>query len=149
SRPDSTWIFEIVDTHVGFYTSLALDGNDVPHICYFDSTNADVRYATRAPGYWVNELVDSTGSVGQYTSIAMDPQGRPAIAYFDFTNGNLNLATRVNGAWSIEVADTVGIVGYYASLAFDRSGQPCVSYLDLGGGLKFARRTAAGWATVM
>src|SRR6185295_10252782 len=26
--------------------------------------------------------------------------------------------------------------------------QPCVSYLDLGGGLKFARRTAAGWATV-
>jgi hypothetical protein len=54
SKHDSTWSYETVDTDVGYYTSLALDHNDVPHICYFDSTNADVRYATKAPGYWAS-----------------------------------------------------------------------------------------------
>lgn len=148
SKHDSTWSYETVDSDVGYYTSLALDSSDVPHICYFDSTRADVRYATKAPGYWVTELVDSAGSVGQYATIALDPSGRPAIAYCDFTNGDLKYAIRDNGAWSIEVADSVGVVGYYTSLAFDRAGQACVSYLNLAGGLKFARRTPSGWVAV-
>ncbi|HZI89740.1 MAG TPA: hypothetical protein VFD83_04735 [Candidatus Polarisedimenticolia bacterium] len=146
SKRDSTWTWETVANDVGAYAGLALDANDAPHICYFDSTNADVRYATRAPGFWVDELVDSAGSVGQYISVALDSQGRPAAAYADYSNEDLKYAQRVNGVWSVERADTTGIVGYYTSLAFDPvTGQPCVSYLDLEGGLRFARRTPAGW----
>ena len=148
SKHDSTWSYETVDTDVGFYSALALDRNDVPHICYFDSARADVRYATKVPGYWVTELIDSSGSVGQYATIALDPSGRPGVAYFDFTNGNLKYAIRDNGAWSVEVADSAGNVGFYASLAFDRSGRACISYLNLDGGLRFARRTSAGWVSV-
>lgn len=147
SKYDSTWTFETVDINVGFYTSLALDADDVPHICYFDSTNADVRYATKAPGYWVNQLVDSAGSVGQYMTIALDPGGNPGIAYYDATHGDLKYAKLVNGAWTLETADSAGDVGYYTSIAYDKLGQACVSYLDLDGGLKFARRTGAGWTT--
>ena len=50
-RTAGSWSIEAVDYHlysVGEYSSIALDSNDNPHIGYFDHSNLDVKYATKA-----------------------------------------------------------------------------------------------------
>ncbi len=78
---------------VGLYTSIALDSSNQPHISYYDATIADLRFAQKVSGQWVNQAVDVTGKVGRYTSLVLDSSGVPLIAYYDETNGDLKLAS--------------------------------------------------------
>jgi hypothetical protein len=51
----STWIIENVDKggfdDVGWYTSIALDSNDYPHISYYNNGAGDLKYAVAVPEY--------------------------------------------------------------------------------------------------
>ena len=76
------------DSIVGYYTSIALDGNDNPAFSYYDYVGpggADntlrLRSVFRANSHWEVHLVDRTRGSGKFNSIAMDSKGRPRIAY--------------------------------------------------------------------
>ena len=44
----SSWVYEDVDTYgnVGTFIDMAIDGNDMLHIVYFDETTGSIKYAT-------------------------------------------------------------------------------------------------------
>lgn len=79
---------------VGKYVSLAIEkGTDFRHLCYYDETNADLRYAYWDGITWNFEIVDSAGDVGMYCSLALNGEGEPAISYYDAFLGNLKYAS--------------------------------------------------------
>ena len=149
---------------VGEYTSLAVvDGK--PAISYYDSTNADLKYARNSAadgsGTWSLAVADfgsgTTGTVGEFTSHAI-VNGKPAISYYDRTNSalrfSINSAADGSGTWATTVVDNAGDVGFYTSLAVV-DGKPAISYQDStisNQDLKYAINSAAdgsgAWSTV-
>jgi hypothetical protein len=96
SQAGTAWATEIVDSagDVGYYTSLALDSNDNPHISYCDATNRDLKYIRMSGGVWSAPItLDNAGDVGYYTSLALDSNDNPHISYQDHTNIDLKYAT--------------------------------------------------------
>lgn len=94
------WSTETVDSEglVGESTSIAVvcknvpkQGQDCrPYISYFDSTNNDLKVATkRRDANWVSFRADLSGMTGTYTSIAQVSRGRVGISYRDLTYSGL------------------------------------------------------------
>ncbi|MDP3563860.1 MAG: hypothetical protein Q8R70_05165, partial [Methanoregula sp.] len=79
--------------NIGKQSSLAINSLDQPFISYYDTSNKELRFATRNPGeqQWVSHTVDNNG-VGEYSSLALDPSGHPNIAYYDAENHALKYA---------------------------------------------------------
>ncbi len=132
----SQWITQTVDNAGrGFLgresTALALDGNDRPHIAYYDYRNKDLRYARWNSSQWVTQTVDSGGDVGGHASMALDGSNRPHISYYDATNGDLKYAYWDGGRWITQTVDSTGDVGLYTSITLDDAGNIYISYYDL------------------
>ncbi len=131
---------------VGTFTSIAVDSSDRPHISYYESSRANLKYARWTGTTWNIETVDSTGDVGQYCSIALGENDYPHISYYDKTNGDLKYAQWNGTAWNIETVDSTGDVGQCSSIAVQRKGlvdYPHMSYN--GSGLKYAQWNGTAW----
>ena len=114
---------------VGRFASLAVAGDGLPVVAYYDATNGDLKVAhcgTAAcmVGNSVSTVDGAGGSdVGQHASLAVDANGYPLIAYHDFTNKDLKFigCTDYACAGGDELPATVdgaaADVGEYASLA--------------------------------
>ncbi len=109
---DGGWTREVIDDgsgtdypSVGRYASLALDGNDDPHISYTAMNPTDfatvLKHAWYEDGEWQQpEVVDALASfeglpvaTGWFTSLAIDrTTGRAYISYQDMASGNLKIA---------------------------------------------------------
>jgi hypothetical protein len=137
---------------VGWYASLDLDRNNLPHISYYDFTNHRLRYAywtgtwggSGAPGHWNFATLDSGAGldVGRFTSLVVDQTTDARhICYYDLTNTNLKYAQWTAGTgWQLQVVDGVagadgdpineGDVGLYCSIDLSPTGLPVISYYD-------------------
>lgn len=142
----SAWITRTLCLTACSEPSLALDGNDLPHISYFDRTNHDLAYGRWTGSEWTTEVIDAAGVVGRFSSLAFDAQGAAHISYYDATNGHLKYTHSTAGGWDIETADAADWVGEYTSLALALSGAVHIAYYDwTNDRVRYARRTAGGW----
>jgi len=123
-------------------TSLALDGEDIPIVSYYESPLTDGNLKVLHCGNYdctagnsVSAL-DMAGPVGNYASvsIALDSSEIPVLAYYDRTNGDLKVlrcgTPDCKTGNTIAAPDTEGDVGSGASIALNSSGNPVVSYYD-------------------
>jgi hypothetical protein len=126
--------------YIGLSTSVAIGGDGLPVIGYFDATADALKVAhcgnlACSHGNTITIVDGPRNSVGSNTSIAMGADGLPVIAYRDFTAGTLKLARCRNPACStdnaIEVVDGSGNdVGLWTSIAVGPDGVPVISYHD-------------------
>ncbi len=160
NEANSLWNTPVVvdssNADLGQHLSLAIDQAGRPAIAYFDSTNADLKYATLNQGtHWSTRVIDSNKSTGQFPSLVFNAVGNPQIAYYYKSSGRLRLASfnSTSNTWGTSTIDATADVGTYASLAFEDSGGDgtlAVAYADqTNGDLKYARydttATPATW----
>lgn len=137
-RDNEGWHVETVSSEWSYgdwYTSIALDGNNNPHIGYCsdygDSFKSMLKYATRNESGWHTQIVDFVDGINyEQPSIAVDPTGHPHISYADVSNYDLKFASWNGAEWQTQVLDSTGNVGMYSSLVFGTNGFPQISYFD-------------------
>jgi hypothetical protein len=129
AQPGYAWLIETVDPqpYTGVGTSLALDGQDRPHIAY-EYAYGGLRYAAFDGTRWHTATVDGFGPTGIGPSLALDAAGRPHIAYrLDGDYMDLLYADFVGTRWLTETVESAGDAGGFSSLVLDAQGYPHVS----------------------
>ena len=139
---------------VGAFASLAIAGDGLPVVSYYDAANGALKVVhCRTAACTVGNTITTVdgaaadSDVGQYTSLAMDANGYPLIAYYDVTNKDLKFVgcTDFACAGGDEAPATVDgattDVGEYASLALVAATagdpatlSPAIAYYDAGNG---------------
>lgn len=145
-----SWETETVDSlgDVGEYASIDLDSQNYPHICYYDSTNFNLKYAKWDGLSWHIEIIESVINQGYFLSLSIDSNDFPHISYQQngIIDGDLKYAKWNGSSWDIDFVDTDGNTGADSSLALDSNNYPHISY---GNGtdhtLKYARWNATSW----
>ncbi len=153
----SNWNTQIVveNGHI-YYSALAFDLNNKPHIAYStpdsNATSSQtphhfMNYATWNTTHWSTTRVDS----GVRGSIVVDSKGNPHIAYAD-NNGLLKYASWTGSNWEIQVVDSDflrpqnsnGEVTASQFLTLDATDNPCIVYGD-GSTVKVATASPSNW----
>ena len=136
------------------YPSLALDGNDRPHIAYNGNSGYEVRYAKKVTTSWQVEtavnLPLSARSSGR-VSLILDSGDNPRVAFARRKFGGeraLAYAAWDGAFWQTQIVDNNGAdLGRYNALALDAAGKPHIGYYDaFYGDLRFASKAPA-WIT--
>jgi len=121
---------------VGLFTSIAIGGDGLPIISYYDFTNGDLKVFHCGEPMCTGGTTsahDTAKNVGEYTSIAIGTDGFPIISYYDFTNADLKVFHCTDAPCTAGVAsllDATGTVGQYTSIAIGTDGFPIISYYD-------------------
>jgi subtilisin family serine protease len=146
---------QVVDTSgddVGRQLSIAIDSTGKPGIAYYDTTNADLKYAHFTGRGWDVRTMDRVRNVGEFPSMAYDWDGDPVIAYYRKTGGYLRmLAIGADGTWTRTDVDggvtNDGNVGQWADVSISQtSGIIAIAYEDIThGSLKYARYANGQW----
>ncbi|MCD4707197.1 MAG: T9SS type A sorting domain-containing protein [Candidatus Sabulitectum sp.] len=148
------WNFETVDSsvNVGWYSSIAIDPADCPHIAYLNAYNSTLKYARWSGNEWFIETVDTgvcPDELDKSISIALDSLGNPHIAY-STEHGNpgdtIRYACWDGSAWQkTDIVDSgYGLI--WPSLALDSQDRPHVSWCnETEGCLKYARWDDSNW----
>jgi len=121
---------KVVDSNkdLGHFVSLALTSTGKPAMAYYDSYNADLKYAEWNGNKWVVQTIDSNRSTGLYPSLAFDQYDDPVITYYYKTAGDLRMAFNDGSGWTISTIDSKNDTGRYSSLAISGTGQWAVAY---------------------
>src|SRR5258706_854428 len=150
SNADGDWTgVKVIDSgaDVGHYVSMALTSTGKPAMAYYDSHNADLKYAEWNGQQWIVQTVDSFRSTGLYPSLAFDQYDDPIISYYFKNAGDLKMAFDDGSGWKLSVIDTAGDTGRYSSFAISNSGQWSVAYENTTATqVKFATLSSKGWS---
>jgi len=146
------WDLEVVAPLDIAHLSLAVDGQDRPHVVYRGPSGLE--YAFRDESGWITEMLGTEGADGQFPQLALDGSGRPYVLYFDQESADniyLRLAYRDEDTWQfLSVERVMGIVGGI-DIALDGSGVPHFVYRRSGPGaappyeLVYGYREGGGW----
>jgi hypothetical protein len=120
---------------VGQYTSLELDGDDYPHVTYYDARPGYVeRLAYRyqdADGWHTDNPIFTPDDTGKYTSLVLDDQGRPYVSGYDLDSGNLIWAWHTGFGWIEMTRLTFNVDdGWDTCIALDQDGDPYITFYD-------------------
>jgi YD repeat-containing protein len=144
---------EVVDSTInkdmGKYNSIALDSNNKAHISYYNSTNANLNYATNVSGNWVRAVIEATDDAGKYSSIAVDSNDKVHISYYKAApNYNLRYATNISGVWALKNVEGTDDVGKHSAIALDNNNKAHISYYKATNTrLKYATNVSGSWVT--
>ena len=131
---------------VGHYVSMALTSTGKPAVAYYDSNNANLKYAEWTGQKWSVVTIDSNRTTGLYPSLVFDEFDDPIISYYYKTSGDLRLAFNDGSGWEISAIDTTQDSGRGNSFAISNTGQWSVGYENTSTGqFKFAKKGASGW----
>jgi hypothetical protein len=131
NNADGNWSgIKVIDSgvDVGHYVSMALTSTGKPAMAYYDSNNADLKYAEWDGQRWNVQTVDAYRSTGLYPSLAFDQYDDPIISYYFKNSGDLKLAFNDGDGWQLSNIDTVGDTGRYSSFVISKTGQWSVAY---------------------
>ena len=125
---------------VGVNFSLAIGGDGLPVISYYDKVSSALKVAHcgNADCTSGNTLtfMHSAGVVGENSSIAIGGNGFPVISYVDFTLDILNVAHCGNETCTSKTLTTVDSTGENPSIAIGvDDGLPVISYYDFTNGV--------------
>jgi hypothetical protein len=139
---NATVIANVGDIYVG--RSIAIDSLDGMHICYYDSTNGSVRYASYQAGSWT--VTDIGSGIG--CSIALDHNNKVHICYLNVAKNEILQTTNAGGQWLTIIVDS-GSFDSWTSTACDSNNNVHVSYHDLANNdLKYANDVSGSWSTI-
>jgi hypothetical protein len=137
-------------TDWGFPTSLAIDADGTPHICYYSSGTGNLAYITKTNDEWVVTAADDTGNLGHASSLALDAQGNPHISYLEYVSSSdiqLKYVRNVGGSWEDPEYVSVGnhkvnTCMFPTAIAVDADGLPHICYYTAPGTLGYAVKPA-------
>jgi len=140
TRAGASWSIATIDDAPDGAPSLALTPSGQPHIVYAAEDGA-LRHADRLKGYWVSELVVSSGTFGA-ASVAIDGAEGLHVGYSNFVAGGIFYASNSGAGWAPAHVD--GQVGFRTSIAVDVDGQVHIAHDDVGQ-MTYATQTDADW----
>ena len=113
---------------IGTVSALAFDGQDRPHIAYFDPLNNWIRHAEFNGTGWATGVVTQNAIGGKFLDLAVDNQDRPHVVYIHA--GRLQFARGTTpGGWQIETIDGQGPFEF-ASISWSVLDKPHIVYFD-------------------
>jgi hypothetical protein len=150
----SSWEIETLDTaySTAFYTSLAIDRDDRPHISYYEGWSGyKIRHATSNGSAWNIDTVDYVSGTITRTSLALDSLGYPHIAYYDgVPDYTLKHSWWDGSEWRNETLSGTRYACGYASLALDASDTAHIAYQSLiDNNIRLASHVGGGWVTTI
>ncbi|MDY6863117.1 MAG: PKD domain-containing protein, partial [Thermodesulfobacteriota bacterium] len=132
---DDVIIDDVILNWYWFETSLALDRNNMPHICYNYRNNKDdsIQYIYFDGTIWKDQIIESkTHEFGENDflniSLLLDRENNPHVKYKEYTEQiKLKYAYLLDDIWQIQTIDNNS---YYNDMILDNSGNPYISYTD-------------------
>jgi len=126
----------LVDNCAGEYVSHEIDHLGIVHMCYYDSTNGNLKYAVGRGDTWDVQIVDGDEytDAGEYCDIALNSAGLPGISYFKASPRNLWYVYFDGEDWSTpehvepDPSEESGYSGEYTSIKYDSNDVPHISY---------------------
>jgi hypothetical protein len=147
-RDDSGWHYEDIERTEGQGgNSLAFDGENTPHIAYYNFIDASLKHAWKSTSGWHTETVAGADNVIQYLDLSVNhvpnAEDRLHISYSDHGSRILKHAYRDATGWHTAVVDNSDGYKLDNSIALDSQGAIYISY-DVGNQeLRLAMRPAA------
>jgi hypothetical protein len=142
----SGWSNEMLSTTVESWVApLVLDGNDFPHIVYFNYPD-ELVYTFQDSQGWHTETKEMSGSIVRNPSLDLDAQDVPHFSFYDQASKELKYAYRDSEDWRFETVTPIENIGYQTPLRLDHEGRPHIGYYDgVHFDFRYAHKDESGW----
>ena len=125
------WNISVIDDDLGdFYSfrqSLFLDGNLVPHVCYYNKKKSSFVYAKWTPAGWEKNVLG--GIKGDYFSMLIDSEKKVHVVYYE--DDYLYYARYEDNHWRLSnIAELVRKGDITAAMALNSKNEPYVIFTD-------------------